>query len=134
MKDIFKHITANGKDYPFVFNINVIQAITDKYGRKNGLEKWAESLMPKDKSVPDMEALKFFCREAINEGIDMENDPEDPHYIPKETPRPFITEKQAGRIISAAADFNKFAMETVMESNASGKEKNLITGQSQTEK
>jgi hypothetical protein len=139
MKNVFKHLTANGKEYPFVFNINVIQAITENYGKENenekkenGIEKWAELVQPSDGSMPDLEALKFFCREAINEGIDMENDPDDEHYIKRETPRAFINDKQAGRIISAAGGFEKFAMDTVKESNDTGIEKNLITEQNQT--
>lgn len=131
MKDVFKHITANGKQYPFVFNINVIQAISQKYGKSNGLQVWSEAVQPKDGSEPDIEALVFFCKEAINEGIDMENDPDDPHYV-QGTPRAFINDKQAGRIISAASDFNQMTINTIRESFDTGKEKNSMTEQNLT--
>jgi hypothetical protein len=131
MKDVFEHLKVGEKEYPFAFNINVIQIILDKYG---SLNKWSELLTVNGKDInpKTMGALKFLCTECINEGIDMENDPEDPHYIKRDTPRPFITERQAGRIVSAIDDFNGFAMNTIIKSNDTGKEKNLTTDQSQT--
>jgi hypothetical protein len=134
MKDIFEHLTVGKKEYPFVFNINVIQSILDKYG---SLNKWSELIVTKGSKSNDispemMEALRFMCTECINEGIDMENDPEDPHYIKRDIQRAFITEKQAGRIMSAIEDFNGFALNTIIKSNDTGKEKNLTADQSQT--
>lgn len=130
MLNTFKYLKANGKKYPFVFNINIVNAISEKYGRKDGLKRWGEMIQPKSGKA-DVSALIFMATECINEGIDMENDPEDSHYVAREKPRPFITEKQAARIISAAEDFDGFALETLAESNGGGKEeKNQIAEQS----
>jgi hypothetical protein len=136
MKDVFKHITIgegkNKKEYPFVFNINVTQAITKKYG---SIQKWADTFPTgdiKDVDADMLDAIIFIYRECINEGIDMENDPESEHYIKREAPRLFINDKQTGRIMTAIEDYNKFVMDTVTESNDTGKEKNLMTDQNQT--
>ena len=48
----------------------------------------------KDGEEPDIDALLFFFTEAINEGIEIENDSSD-------TPHNLIDEKKTGRIITA---------------------------------
>lgn len=91
MIDTFKHITVNGVEYPLAFNLNVMETLQEKYG---SFSKWAEKLEPENGEEPDVKALKFGICEMINEGIDIENDG-------KATPRPFISLKQAGRIITS---------------------------------
>lgn len=149
MKDVFKYIKANDKDYPFVFNINVYQEIIKKYGKKNGLKIFMELIDPIEtmidengnevnvkvideegkevdkKGEPDMETFLWFFKECVNEGIDMENDSESEHYIKREIPRPFIrTEKQIGRIVSALPKAQDELMQLFSESVDSGIEKN----------
>lgn len=130
MKDVLKHIEANGKTYPMAFNINVVEAIQEKY---ESLDAWSKIIMPDDKKEPKIKDVIFIYKECINEGIDMENDPECQFYVKQDSPRAFINEKQAGRIISALTDTKGAIADLVKESNDSGKEKNLMTEQNQTE-
>jgi hypothetical protein len=89
MQEKIKHITANGIEYPLVFNLNVMEAIQEKY---ETLEKWGELTDGKEREV-DIKALKFGITEMINEGIDIENEN-------NEVKRNFLTEKQVGRIVT----------------------------------
>jgi hypothetical protein len=76
--------------FPLAFTMNVMKAVQKKFGNINKISE-----MTKNGAEPDFEALIFFLREAINEGIDIENE--------KSTePRPFLTEKQVGRVLSEA--------------------------------
>jgi len=120
MKDVFKHFTVNGIEYPFCFNINVIEKIADEY--KN-IQKWAESLDSKEGSE-QIKALKFMMCEAVNEGIDIENDE-------KHLTRDFINLKQAGRLVGGFSDAMQFTMSAIAESNDTAK--NALTEQNQTE-
>ena len=125
MIDKFDHVKVGDKDYPFAFNINVLQAITHKYGKKDGLTKWSNLVQPSNKDEPDLEAIVFLAKECINEGIDMENDEESEHYVKREIDRKFISEKQAARIISKVEGFNSFAFGTIANSmGESSKETN----------
>lgn len=90
MIDTLKHITVDGVEYPLVFNLNVMETLQEEYG---SFFKWADKLELEGGKEPDIKALKFCVCEMINEGIDMEN-------VGKATPRPFISLKQAGRIIT----------------------------------
>lgn len=89
MQERIKHINANGKEYPVVFNLNVMEVIQEKYG---SLEKWGELTDGKEAEI-DVKALKFGITEMINEGIDIENED-------AEIKRNFLNEKQVGRIIT----------------------------------
>ena len=81
----------NGKKYPFIYTLNVIEDIQNKYG---SIEKWSNQVERKD-GEPDIGALKYFFMIAINEGIDIENeDKKDEDKVA------FVTDKQVGRIIS----------------------------------
>lgn len=90
MLDIVKHITVGEKEYPIAFTFNVMELIQEKYG---SLRKWGEVLRPTTGEEPKIKDLKWTITEFINEGIDIENEN-------KNEKRPFVTEKQAGRIIS----------------------------------
>ena len=89
MQDTMKHINSKGVEYPLVFNLNVMEKIQEKYG---SYEKWGDLTDGKDREI-NIGALKFGILEMINEGIDIENEN-------KEIKRDFLTEKQAGRIIT----------------------------------
>lgn len=105
MLDIVKHITIGDKEYPLAYTLNVMEAIQDKYGT---IEAWGNALQPepyeeKDeegkvvkivKPEPKISDLKWTFTQFINEGIDIENEE-------KGEKRPFVTEKQVGRLISA---------------------------------
>lgn len=113
MKDAFKTIKVNDKEYPMVFNINVAAVMQKKYG---SMQKFADILSPK-KGEPSLDDVIFMYRECINEGIDVENED-------KGEKRSFITDKQAGRIMSAMIDSAGTIKSLIAESNNTGKEKN----------
>lgn len=90
MGDEIKYLTTTNGKYPFVYSLNVMEIIQNEYG---SLTAWGDLVEPKDGSEPKIEALLLFFKEAINEGIDIENE----KYGAS---RHFITKKSAGRIIS----------------------------------
>ena len=89
MLEKIKHIKANEVEYPLVFNLNVMEKIQDEY---ETIEQWGKLTDGKEQEV-NMKAFKFGIKEMINEGIDIENESQ-------ENKRDFITDKQAGRIIT----------------------------------
>ena len=70
MQDIKKHFVVNGKTYPLVFNVNVMETIQEKYG---SIKKWGELTDGKADEV-DVSALKFGIKEIINDGLDFVKD------------------------------------------------------------
>ena len=113
MQEKIKHITANGIEYPLVFNLNVMEAIQEKY---ETLEKWGELTDGKEREV-DIKALKFGVTEMINEGIDIENEN-------NEVKRNFLTEKQVGRIVTdiGVEKLSTDVQKTVIDSTKSDNE------------
>ena len=86
-----KYLVTKDKKYPFIYSLNVMSAIQSKYG---SLDDWANLIETKEgKKEPNIEALLFFFKEAINEGIDIENEK-------LKEPVAFVNEKKVGRIIS----------------------------------
>ncbi len=88
MIDRLIYVETEKEKYPMIFNFNVLEAIQEEYG---SFIKWDE-LIENDQE-PNFKALKFGLREAINEGIDMENEG-------LEIKRPLVTDKQVGRILT----------------------------------
>ena len=130
MRDIFKHFTVKGVEYPFAFNINVVEDLdaeyrTEKNGVKtDGITEWGRLVEPQE-GLPSLSALKFMFTLAINEGIEMENEERNEDRKP-------LTLKQVGRIISAMDDAGVlFAKEAITESTDDGTEKNVQTRQNQ---
>ena len=73
-----------------VFTYNVMEAIQEKYGK---VEDWASWIQRNGE--PDINAVKFFMIESINEGIDIENEKNNGKREP-------LTGKQVGRIMTEA--------------------------------
>ena len=91
MNNDMKYLVTKDKKYPFIYSLNVMSAIQSKYG---SLDDWANLIEPKEgKKEPNIEALLFFFKEAINEGINIENEK-------LKEPVAFVNEKKVGRIIS----------------------------------
>lgn len=88
MIDKVNYLETKTEKYPLVFSLNVMEAIQDKYG---SIDKWS-SLIQKN-GEPDIKALKFFMTEAINEGIEIENEKNNEK-------RKSVTSKQVGRILT----------------------------------
>ena len=107
MKDYESKITYKDKEYTLVFNLNVMEAIQEEFGT---IEHWGE-LSDGSAGEPSAKAVIFGFREMINEGIDIANDENG-------TDEPFITLKQAGRIVSELGftEATKTLNDTVVES------------------
>lgn len=90
MGNEIKYIELKNEKFPMVFSLNVIEAIQTEFG---SLNDWKELIEPKDGGETNLKALLFAFKEAINEGIDIEN--ENLHGN-----KPFINERKAGRIIT----------------------------------
>lgn len=115
MKDIEGKITLNGREYPIVFNLNVMEAIQEEYGT---LEKWGK-LTDGEGGEPNAKAVIFGFHEMMNEGIDIQNEKTGNDIKP-------LTLKQVGRIITEYGLLNatKMMNNTVVESTKSN-EKNV---------
>ncbi len=88
MKNIMAFLKTESKDYPLVFNLNVMEEIQEEYGSMN---EWALRTSGGDKE-PKIKDIKAGLLAMINEGIDILNDENG-------TKEPFITSKKLGRII-----------------------------------
>ena len=90
MKNELKYIETKNEKFPLAYTLNVMEAIQSEYGT---LDEWANLIEPKEGGEPNLKALLFFFKEAINEGIEIENESSDKS-------RELINSKKAGRIIS----------------------------------
>lgn len=88
MLDKLEYLETKTENFPFAFTLNVMESIQDKYG---SIEKWSK--MIQKQGEPDIKALKFFMTEAINEGIEIENEKTGEK-------RKFIDTKKVGRILT----------------------------------
>ena len=114
MKDIESRITVNDKEYPIVFNLNVMEEIQEEYGT---LDKWGNITDGTD-GEPNVKAVIFGFTAMINEGIDIQNDRNETNEKP-------LTKKQVGRLITEYGLINatKKMNDTVIQSTKSN-EKN----------
>lgn len=110
MKDINGKIQLNDKEYPLVFNLNVMETIQDEYG---SLDKWG-NLTDGTEGEPNAKAVIFGFTEMINEGIDIQNEEQG-------TNEPFLTKKQVGRLITqyGLIEATKTLNQTIIESTES---------------
>ena len=114
IKDISTEFEYKGKTYRLVFNLNVMEAIQDKYGT---IENWGK-LTDGEGGEPNAKAVIFGFREMINEGIDIMNEETGNDVKP-------LTLKQTGRLITeiGIAEATKKLNKTVIDSTQSA-EKN----------
>lgn len=107
MKEINGKIQYRDKEYTLVFNLNVMEAIQDKYCT---VDKWAE-LTDGASGEPNAKAVIFGFREMLNEGIDIDNEENGTDIKP-------LSLKQVGRIITEYGLLNATSVlnETVIES------------------
>jgi len=110
MRDVYKTVAYNGREYKVVFNLNVMEKIQEEYGT---LGEWGEKT-GSEGSEPDVKAVIFAYREMLNEGIDIENEENG-------TSLPFLTHRQTGRLITdiGLAAASQKLQETVIESTSS---------------
>ena len=114
MKNTIVYLEANGKNYPMVFNLNVMEEIQDKYG---SLDKWGA--LTQGDGEPRVKELKYGITAMINEGIDIENENNGTNV-------PMLTEKHVGRLMT------EVGIETIVEkireitiASTKGEEKNV---------
>lgn len=96
-------IKLRGNEYPMAFNLNVIEAIQEKYGT---IVNWQDKMTPAKDGEAQFKDIKWTLMSFINEGIEIENDE-------NEEKRPLITEKQLGRLITSMEDI-KSVSEAIM--------------------
>ena len=88
MIDKITYLETDSEKFPLAFTLNVMEALQDEYGT---LSEWSELI--RNQKEPNIKALKFFITEAINEGIDIENEKSSEKRVS-------ITSSKAGRIIT----------------------------------
>lgn len=115
MEETKNQIDYKGHLYNMVFNINVVEAIQKEY---KSFDNWVNLVRPKGKEA-DLKALKFAFMEALNEGIDIENEDNN-------TQIEFLNEKQVGRIITeyGVGTINQKLQKAVVESTENDNSKN----------
>lgn len=114
MIDKLGKLEVGDKTYPIAFNLNVLELIQEKY---QTIDEWQNSLIGTEGNLPNIKCLKWSFTQFINEAIDIENET-------LETKRPFVTEKQVGRILGEIgwdqATINLFGL--VSQSTPEGEE------------
>ena len=88
MIDKITYLETDSEKFPLAFTLNVMEALQDEYGT---LSEWSELI--RNQKEPNIKALKFFITEAINEGIEIENEKSGEKRVS-------ITSSKAGRIIT----------------------------------
>ena len=89
MQNKLTYIEAKGRNYPIVFNINVMEEIQEAYG---SLSAWGGIVENADGGEPKIKDLKIGLMMMINEAIDIENEENGKN-------EPMVTSKQVGRLI-----------------------------------
>lgn len=89
MRDIFGEVEYKSKKYKYIFNINVMEQIQDKYG---SVDKWG-NLTDGTNGEPNAAALKFGFRAMLNEAIEIANEENG-------TTEPLLSLPQVGRILT----------------------------------
>lgn len=92
MKDIMNKLEYKGEEYKLIFNFNVLEEIQSEYGT---LGKLLEEAYGEKTGEPSAKALAFIIKAMVNEGIDIDNEGKD-----IDARRPFITQKQANRMLT----------------------------------
>ena len=113
MKNTIVYLETEKRNYPIVFNLNVMEAIQDQYGT---LDRWGE--LTQGDGEPKVKDLKNGILAMINEGIEIENEDNG-------TNNPLLTAKQIGRImteVGIATIVDKIKEITV--ASAQGEQKN----------
>ena len=90
MKNKLTYIKTAKRDYPIVFNINVMEEIQEAYG---SISAWGGIVENAGGGEPKIKDLKIGLMMMINEGIDIENEETGGNA-------PMVDAKQVGRLIT----------------------------------
>ena len=88
MKNTVVYIKTEEKDYPLVFNLNVMEEIQEQYG---SLDEWGK--ITQGNGEPQVKDLKNGIMAMINEAIDIKNEENG-------TNEPMLTARKVGRIMT----------------------------------
>ena len=88
MKNTVVYIETEKRNYPLVFNLNVMEEIQEQYG---SLDEWGK--ITQGNGEPKVKDLKNGIMAMINEAIDIENEENG-------TKEPMMTAKQVGRMMT----------------------------------
>ena len=88
MKNTVVYINTEKRNYPLVFNLNVMEEIQEQYG---SLDEWGK--ITQGNGEPQIKDLKAGIMAMINEAIDIENEANG-------TNEPMVTAKQLGRMMT----------------------------------
>ena len=88
MKNTVVYIKTDKRNYPLVFNLNVMEEIQTQYG---SLDEWGR--ITQGNGEPQVKDLKNGIMAMINEGIDIVNEENG-------TNEPMVTAKQVGRLMT----------------------------------
>ena len=88
MKNTVVYIETEKKNYPLVFNLNVMEEIQEQYG---SLDEWGK--VTQGNGEPKVKDLKNGIMAMINEAIDIENEENG-------TNEPMLDERKVGRIMT----------------------------------
>ena len=115
MKNTVVYIKTEKRDYPLVFNLNVMEEIQEQYG---SLDEWGK--ITSGNGEPQVKDLKNGIMAMINEAIDIQNEENG-------TNEPMLTAKQVGRImteVGIATIVEKIQEITVASTKSEGESKN----------
>lgn len=90
MKNNLTYIETDDRNYPIVFNINVMEEIQEAYG---SVSAWGAIVENAENGEPKVKDLKIGLMLMINEGIDIENERTGHN-------EPMVSAKQVGRLIT----------------------------------
>ena len=90
MQNKLTYIETKDRNYPVVFNINVMEEIQEAYG---SVSAWGGMVENADGGEPRVKDLKIGLMFMINEGIDIENERTGKND-------PMVSAKDVGRLIS----------------------------------
>ena len=90
MQNKLTYIKTKDRDFPIVFNINVMEEIQEAYG---SLGAWGGIVENANGGEPKIKDLKIGLMMMINEGIDIENEATGKN-------EPMLNTKQVGRLIT----------------------------------
>ena len=90
MQNKLTYIETASRNYPIVFNINVMEEIQEAY---KSVSVWGAIVENAEGGEPKIKDLKIGLMMMINEGIDIENEQTGKN-------EPMVSSKQVGRIIS----------------------------------
>ena len=88
MKNTIVYIETEKRNYPLVFNLNVMEEIQEQYG---SLDEWGK--VTQGNGEPQVKDLKAGILAMINEAIDIENEENGANA-------PLLTAKQVGRMMT----------------------------------